>query len=74
MDKHPPRPDGTCGCGAAGFWSRLSCGCWSWMHGGGRGGGYVSCGAKLAHQAAYKILEVRPGPARPATEAGHARA
>jgi hypothetical protein len=60
-EKHEGQPDGTCSCSTAGFLARLSCGCWSWYHGSPRIGGYVGCGASLAHQASYKVLEVKEG-------------
>lgn len=59
---HMPLPDGACTCGAAGWLALLTCGCWSWAHGRPPVGGYVTCGASLAHQTSYRVLEVREGP------------
>lgn len=59
--RHAGRSDGTCTCGAAGYWSRLDCGCESWSHGSPPVGGYISCGASLAHQTSYRVLAVRQG-------------
>lgn len=60
MYRHEGQPGG-CSCGTPGWQALLSCGCWSWYHGQPRVGGYITCGMKLAHQASYKIIEIREG-------------